>query len=321
MNKSIDDKEEKEIQEIIQTMKRFLIDTYPKGNIKRNFHPKMHGCLKGILEIRNDIPESLQQGLFKSPDSYAVWLRFSNAPPKIQSDKSSSGRGLAIKVLDVPGTVIEEDPIGVNCQNFLMTTSPILSAGSIKLYNKAIKAILFGWKKQLVFALNPWHWRSLYLTLKYSKKHDNLLAQQYFSGGAFKFGPERFVKFVLEPHLPGLGYTLGKPKTDDFLREQLKTDLKDCQHGFTLYVQLHENDKTEPLEDTSIEWKKAGIPIADLWIPAQDFDFEERNNFGEELSFSPWVCLEDHEPVGGINRARKLVYKELAELRKTESSV
>ncbi|SMD42956.1 hypothetical protein SAMN00777080_1527 [Aquiflexum balticum DSM 16537] len=321
MNNSIDEKEEKEIQEIIQTMKRFLSDTYPKGNIKRNFHPKMHGCLKGTLEIRNDLPDTLKQGLFKSPNTYEVWLRFSNAPPKIQSDKSSSGRGLAIKVLNVPGTVIEEDPIGVNCQNFLMTTSPILSAGSIRLYNKAIKAILFGWKRQLVFALNPLHWRSLFLTLKHSKKHDNLLAQKYFSGGAFRFGPDQFVKFVLEPHNSNLGYTLGKPKTDNFLREQLKADLKSCQHGFTIYVQVHENDKTEPLEDTSVEWKKEGVPVADLWIPAQDFDFEERNKFGEALSFSPWACLEDHEPIGGINRARRLVYKELAELRKTENSV
>jgi hypothetical protein len=67
MNNSIDEKEEKEIQEIIQTMKRFLSDTYPKGNIKRNFHPKMHGCLKGTLEIRDDLPDSLKQGLFNHP--------------------------------------------------------------------------------------------------------------------------------------------------------------------------------------------------------------------------------------------------------------
>lgn len=322
MNKSAtDSSEEKNIQEIIQTMKEFLSKTYPDGNIKRNFHPKMHGCLKGTLVIRNDIPENLQQGLFRQPGSYDVWLRFSNAPPKIGSDKRSSGRGLAIKVLDVPGSVLEEDLLGLNCQNFLLTTSPILSAWNIPLYNKAIKAILMGWKQQLVFALNPQHWRSLYLTLKYSKKHDNLLAQTYFSGGAFSHGPEVFVKFLLKPHNPTLGYSLDKEKSNDFLKDQLTADVKQAIQGFTLCVQVHENEKTEPVEDTSIVWNTPVIPVAELIIPKQEFDFDQRNTFGESLSFSPWVCMDAHQPVGAINRARRAVYKELAEFRKKELSV
>jgi len=322
MNKSTNEQaEEKAIQEIIQTMKGFLLKTYPHGTIKRNFHPKMHGCLTGTLSVRTDIPAFLQQGLFQHPNTYDVWLRFSNAPPKIGSDKRSSGRGLAIKVLDVPIPVLEADPIGVNCQNILLTTSPILSAWNIPLYNKAIKAILMGWKQQLLFALNPWHWRSLYLTLKYSKKHDNLLAQTYFSGGAFSYGPELFVKFLLKPHNPTLGYSLGEDKSDDFLRKQLAADVQAGKQGFTLCVQVHESEKTEPLENTSIVWKKEPIPVAELLIPVQEFDVEQRNAFGEALSFSPWVCMEAHQPVGAINRARRAVYKELAELRKNGFSV
>ncbi|MFC4871786.1 catalase [Negadavirga shengliensis] len=308
-------REEKEIQEIIKTMKDFLAKTYPDGNIRRNFHPKMHGCVKGMLEVRKDIPAPLRCGLFKKPASYEAWLRFSNAPPIAQSDKRSSGRGLAIKVLDVPGEVLEPDPIGKNSQNFLLTTSPILSAWNISLYRKAIKAVLFGWKERLRFALNPGHWRSLYLTLKYSKKHDNLLAQTYFSGGAFKYGTGKYVKFLLEPHHPELEYTLSEPKSDDFLKAQLKTDLVTSKQGFTLCIQVHDNEKTEPLENTSIVWKKESIPVADLWIPRQEFDFPEREELGDALVFSPWIAMADHEPVGEINRARKRVYQELAELR------
>ncbi|HSI75460.1 MAG TPA: hypothetical protein VK957_06185 [Lunatimonas sp.] len=311
--------EEKEIQEIIKTMKDFLSKTYPDGKIKRNFHPKMHGCLSATLVIRNDIPENLRHGLFQHPKTYDVWLRFSNAPPKIGSDKGSSGRGLAIKVLGVPGPVLEADPLGLNCQNFLMTTSPILSAWNIPLYTKAIKAILKGWKQQLIFALNPKHWRSLYLTLKYSKKHDNLLAQTYFSGGAFSLGPELFVKFLLKPQNSGLGYSLEQEKTDNFLRDQLSVDVQKASQGFTFCVQVQENEKTEPVEDTSIVWKTGAVPVADLIIPKQEFDFGQRNEFGEALSFSPWVCMEAHQPVGAINRVRKAVYKELAEFRNSAS--
>ena len=315
------DKEAVEIQEIIRTMKDFLAKNYPQGDIKRNFHPKMHGCLKGKLEIRDDIPEHLRLGLFRVPKNFEAWLRFSNAPPKVQSDKRSSGRGLAIKVLEVPGEVLEVDPIGVNCQNFLLTTSPILSAWNIPLYKKAIKAVLFGWKERLLFVLHPGHWRSLYLTLKYSKKHENLLAQRYFSGGAFRYGERLFVKFLLLPHRPALGYSLSGQKKDDFLKEQLKSDMETQVQGFTLHIQVHENEITEPLENTSIVWKKEGIPVAELWIPQQDFDFAERMEFGENLSFSPWVCMADHEPVGAINRARRQVYKELAAFRKEERSI
>ena len=321
MKNQATDKEEKDIQDLIDTMKAFLKKTYPDGNVKRNFHPKMHGCLKGRLQIRRNIPEPLRQGLFQNTQSFEVWLRFSNAPPKIQSDKNNSGRGLAIKVLEVPGEVSEIDPIGVNCQNFLLTTSPILSAWNIPLYRKAIRAVLFGWKERLLFVLHPGHWRSLFLTLKHSKKHDNLLAQRYFSGGAFRYGPEMYVKFLLIPHRPDLGYTLGGSKTDNFLKEQLKKDLQHEEHAFALHIQIHENCKSEPLENTSVEWKKESIPVADLWIPPQEFDYAERVAFGEGLSFSPWVCMIDHEPVGAINRARKRVYQELAAFRKSKKSV
>lgn len=317
MKNKANDTEERAIQELIDTMKSFLEKNYPDGNIKRNFHPKMHGCLKGRFQVRKDIPETLRLGLFKKPNSYDVWLRFSNAPPTIQSDKRSSGRGLAIKVLRVPGEVLDQDPLGVNCQNFLLTTSPILSAWNIPLYRRAIRAVLFGWKERLLFVLHPGHWRSLLLTLKHSKRHENLLAQRYFSGGAFRYGPDRFVKFLLVPHRPELGYTLNVPKSDDFLKEQLKEDLRYQEHAFTFHVQLQENEKNEPLENTSVEWKSKSIPLADLWIPAQDFDVQERVAFGEDLSFSPWVCLKEHEPVGAINRARKRVYQELADFRKS----
>lgn len=310
--------EEKDIQDLLGDMKDFLKKEYPGGNIRRNFHPKMHGLLKGTLTIKPDIPEALRQGLFKETKRYEAWIRFSNAPPKVQSDKPASGRGLAIKVLDVEGEMLENDPIGVPTQNFLLTTSPILSAWNIRLYRKAIRAVLFGFWEQLRFAIHPKHWRSIYLTLKYSAKHENLLSQTYFSGGAFRFGPDLFVKFVLSPDDPSLGYTLDKEKTDSFLKEQLVEDCKKKIHAFTLSIQIHENEEQHPLENTSKAWKADLIPLATLSLPVQEFDTPERSALGEKMEFSPWIGLASHAPVGGINRARRRVYKELAAFRKTQ---
>ncbi len=302
-------------EEIIQTMKRFLKETYKEGEIKRNFHPKMHGCLKATLKIKPGIPPHLRHGIFKEEKTYEAWLRLSNAPPKPQADTSSSGRGLAIKILDVSGEDLDADPLGIPTQNFLLTSSPILSTWNTKLYNRAIKAVLFGLWPRVWFALNPMHWRSIFLTFKYSKKHDNLLAITYFSGAAFSLGPTAKVKFVLVPKDYSLRYTLEKEKGENFLREQLVKDLSEDKAIFTLGVQIHETEKKHPIENTSKVWEAPVEPLAELHIPPQEFDTEERDEFGEKLVFSPWIGLKAHEPLGELNLARRRVYQELAALR------
>ncbi|WP_114751070.1 catalase family protein [Pleomorphovibrio marinus] len=308
-------KAEENTEEIIQTMKRFLNENYAQGAIKRNFHPKMHGCLKATLKIRADIAPHLRHGIFREERNYDAWLRLSNAPPKSQSDTNSSGRGLAIKVLDVEGEQLDADPLGIPTQNFLLTSSPILSTWNTGLYKKAIKAVLFGFWERLWFAINPLHWRSIFLTFKYAKKHDNLLGITYFSGAAFCLGPAAYVKFILKPKKNHLGYTLNKPKGENFLREQLVMDLGEKDYYFILGVQVHESKKKQPLENTSKVWEAPFIPLADLQIPKQEFDTSDRRAFGDKLVFSPWIGLKDHLPVGELNQARRRVYQELAALR------
>ncbi|EON76631.1 catalase [Lunatimonas lonarensis] len=319
MKTELTDRQQKDLEEMIRTMKAFLEKEYEGATRKRNFHPKMHGCLKGKLIVFSGLSEPVRQGLFKEPGEYEIWARLSNAPPKVGKDTGSSGRGLAIKVLDVSGPLLSPlDPIGVPTQNFLMTTSPILSASSIRLYRKAMSAVLGGLWPRIWFALNPFHWRSLFLTLKHAAKHDNLLAVDYFSGAAFRLGPDQFGKFVLKSNYPQLGYSLDQPKGSDFLRKQLVADLSKSDYSFTLHVQLYENDRRQPLDDTSRVWKAPLIPVATVVFPKQEFDFPERNEFGEKLEFSPWMGLLDHEPIGEINLARRMVYEELANFRQTQ---
>ncbi|MCC5936637.1 MAG: catalase [Lunatimonas sp.] len=317
MESELTPQQNQDLAKILQTMKSFLAKEYAGVSHKRNFHPKMHGCLQGKLSVFSDLPEPLRVGLFKEVGVYEAWVRLSNAPPKVGSDRGRSGRGLAIKVLQVPGELLEEeDPLRMATQNFLLTTSPILSASSIRLYRKAMGAVLGGLLPRILFALNPLHWRSLFLTLRYAAKHDNLLAEDYFSGAAFRMGSGQYAKFVLKSNQPELGYSLNTSRSSDFLREQLKTDLKDTDYSFTLHVQLHQNPRHQPLNDTSKVWKGTLIPVALLTLPKQVFDTPERHAFGESLEFSPWMGLVDHEPVGEINLARRVVYRELAAFRK-----
>ena len=49
--------------------------------------------------------------------------------------------------------------------------------------------------------------------------------------------------------------------------------------------------------------------------PAQTFDTPEQQAFGENLSFTPWHSLPAHRPLGGINRARKEIYRAISKQR------
>jgi hypothetical protein len=53
----------------------------------------------------------------------------------------------------------------------------------------------------------------------------------------------------------------------------------------------------------------------------QNFDTQERNQQGENMRYSPWHCLPEHRPLGSINRARRLVYHAISELRRRVNGV
>jgi hypothetical protein len=58
--------------------------------------------------------------------------------------------------------------------------------------------------------------------------------------------------------------------------------------------------------------------VAQITIPKQTFSSPAQREFCENLSFNPWHGLQVHQPLGGINRARKVVMKALSDLRLTQ---
>ncbi len=81
---------------------------------------------------------------------------------------------------------------------------------------------------------------------------------------------------------------------------------------FDILVQLQDPNKYMPIEDPSIEWRESDspfIPLAKIRIPSQAFNSPEQREFCENLSFSPWNSLNDHRPIGELNRIRKEVYQ------------
>ncbi|MEO7271649.1 MAG: catalase, partial [Vicinamibacterales bacterium] len=95
--------------------------------------------------------------------------------------------------------------------------------------------------------------------------------------------------------------------------EQLTRQKRGAQ--FDLSVNPQTDPETMPVEDPTIEWTSAPVRLATISIYPQKCDGPEQMAFVENLSWNPWNALPEHLPLGGINRARKLVYMDSSDLR------
>src|SRR6267378_2862961 len=89
-----------DIQEIISAIRKKLELDYPPGKTLRQFHAKMHGCVKAIFKVENQLPENFRYGFLVPGKSYEAWIRYSNGSTKVTSDKQADLRGMAIKLLN-----------------------------------------------------------------------------------------------------------------------------------------------------------------------------------------------------------------------------
>jgi hypothetical protein len=90
-----------DLARVIEQLKGELDEDYAPPQVKRQAHPKMHGCVQATLRVDRDLPEDLRHGVFERPGHvYRAWVRFSNALG-MQHDSHLESRGMAIKLLDV----------------------------------------------------------------------------------------------------------------------------------------------------------------------------------------------------------------------------
>ncbi len=65
--------------------------------------------MRAEFHVLKNIPTQLAKGIFVPDKSYQAWIRFSNASNDAsQADIEKDARGIAIKVLGVPGQKILE---------------------------------------------------------------------------------------------------------------------------------------------------------------------------------------------------------------------
>ena len=63
----------------------------------------MHGRVQAVFTVEAKLPADLAIGLFSEQKSYQTWIRFSNQDGQISPDIQGDIRGMAMKLMDVPG--------------------------------------------------------------------------------------------------------------------------------------------------------------------------------------------------------------------------
>lgn len=289
----------------------------------RQIHSKSHGLLWGEFIIEPNLPEELRVGLFKTPQTYPAWIRFSSGGSpekrgKFRSDTQPDVRGIAIKVINVDGQKVLDDE--EKTQDFILNNYPIFLAKNVSDYADLSKA---GSGQ-----LTPERMEELAYVFEIlqkigSQKVGNPLLIQYWSMAPFKFG-DKIVKLSVKSQQPEQPpETLSE--SENYLREAMVKYLtgEGQEASFDFLIQFYVNDEKTPIENHIQEWQETDSPfikVATVRIPSQKFDFEERKRLDEGMLFSPWHTLLEHEPVGSVNLSRKRLYSELAKYRREQIS-
>ena len=165
--------EPKVIKAMIAELEAQVDELYANKKMLRQVHTKMHGCVKATFKIEKDLPEDLKVGVFRDPKTYHAWIRFSNASTIPKSDKKPDIRGIAIKLMSVPGKKLLPDELYDNTQDFLLMTHETFFSKDLMEFRKTLKAATAKSKLALMlYFLNPVHWGLLRRLLKSMKKND-----------------------------------------------------------------------------------------------------------------------------------------------------
>ncbi len=301
------------IHQIAQIVEENIRAEAKNGSAHRDVHFKAHGCVKAEFLVLQ-LPEAMSIGIFAEAHKYPAWIRYSNGSDKVQNDSVGDGRGMAIKLMG-----IEHSQSGT--QDFVMINHPVFLVRNAADYIEFQKALAEDNPSKFFFpGFNPLNFRLRELAIAIAirnKKVDNPLDTQYWSATPYRFG-DTAMKFSARPCDKTIHSLFVETTSPNFLRKNMQKHLAHGDACFDFMAQLRKHPVEMPIEDSTIEWSEKDspfIPVARITIPSQAFDTPEQQKFCEDLSFTPWHTVLEHQPLGGINRVRKVVYETSSRIR------
>lgn len=319
------------------------------GGKARGFHAKAHACVLG--ELRVNVPASLGKakvGLFAQNRSYPAWIRYSNGTGFVQADKKGDVRGVAIKVMKVPGKKLLPGGEDAVTQDFLMTngaTTPAPDSRQFVAFGKALTDARVRPDGEEIGAIEGMLKTGGYLLKSENKRvreyllskalprvlsRGSVLAEQFWTGGAFAMGVEdgdpmrapakQAAKMTAIPGVLRDGrcqtvHDLPNFFDKDYFRTDITKRMKNDETCLDLEIQFQADPVKQPIEDSSVEWRERDAPFVSIgyvYIPKTDLNdasTQRRESFCNGLGFTPWHALREHRPLGNIMRARRPVYE------------
>ena len=308
------------------------------ANAMRDQHAKSHGCVKAEFIVRDDLPAEFTTSLFRPGARYPAIVRFSNGNGRPQSDRKIDARGMAIKLRGVESSTLlrtlAPDRARAGEHDFVLSSFPVFFCRDVVDYSELMNLVSAPhgtwreWldliKRVLEFGVrNPRQSVMFLLTGVVSLATiRNPLIATYHSMSPYLFGDDKVVRYVVRPERRRNNFARSWtfptwPRSRSFLRDALVSDLDPAMHrpgddfAFDFSVRVRHAASPNDAEDASRWWiapRDRTVRLGSIEIPRQNFLTPDQLYESEHMTFNPWNCLEQHRPLGSINRMRLAVY-------------
>lgn len=344
------------VDAVVKTVaKRAFAPASKPTGVTKGDHGKSQACLTGKIKFNADIPADLQKGVVKANAEYTVESRISMAEELQRNDRSSIGRGVALKLKNISKTVGQAKRLpdfpNTDEQDFLMTMPDVFFVRNIVDYSKAFALRAKLSIPGLIEALKVPEIRSRLLEeiqavarkkgLSKQNIPGNMLAESYFSKHPYAWGETESdslaVKYSVAPcDSSKLRIEAPEGKENyqaDFIRAALEQNGEVC---FKFRIQRRatglsqeELNQSYPIEDGHVSWKE-DENLKSQFIDVATVTFSKQDNANwdsaealtachQKDEFTPWNGLLAHQPMSNLARGRRYVYRASALVRQLNS--
>ncbi len=306
--------------DISQLLSGHLQEQYAGADkMLRDTHPKANACLRGKFTINSDIASEFQHGIFQPGAEYPVWMRFSNAVEELTDDHEDDFRGLAMKLTGIEGERLPLPGDEQHTQDFLFLGHDAFFAANPDQFFDFFDLTFKGRAWQYLLT----HPKGTLNILQGTKTFKNPLSIEWNSVTPYALGKKEgdnyktVVRYAVQSCAVNYGVIPPEP-SPDYLADNLDKQLSKGTGCLDFFIQLQKDPIKNPIENALVAWDQQDSPfikIARIDLPSQTFTSEAQKDFCENISFNPWHSLKAHRPLGGINRARRVVMKDISDLR------
>lgn len=263
-----------------------------------------------VLRVASDLPDEWRVGMLQPGATHRARVRFSNAAGVANPrDDAPDLRGVAMRVL--ADGLEPHDWLMTNAECHHARDAAEAMAVSASFAHHGLARRLLGARGTTVDGIvglmrrvGPGATFRILGALKaqLARPIGSLATEQYYSRAPIRIR-ETAMRYHLAPVTPP--QTVSRTPVD--LLEEFRRRIAAADVRFQLQVQPYVDEASTPLEDSSLPWRSAARTIAELVLP-QGTDLAASVE-GDAMAFSPWQLSDAaFEPLGSMNRARRVVY-------------